>query len=249
MADLVHEKKIEGIKDIRDESTKDIRIVVLLKAGVNPQKVLNALYKHTDLENVFHYNMLALVDGVPELLSLREMLQHFLEHRKTIVTRRTRHDLKRAEEREHILLGLKKALDRIDEIIQLIKKSRDTAEAHANLCARFTFSALQANAILEMKLSRLAGMAGTKIEDELIEELRELLASPRKLLVVDKKECAEIKERYGDASRSAIVRHGASEISDEDLVPEKESMLTLSSGGYVKRTDPSEYRSQRRGGV
>ena len=255
MADLVHEKKIEGIRDIRDESTKDIRIVVLLKAGVNPQKVLNALYKHTDLENVFHYNMLALVDGVPELLSLREMLQHFLEHRKTIVTRRTRHDLKRAEEREHILLGLKKALDRIDEIIQLIKKSRDTAEAHANLCARFTFSALQANAILEMKLSRLAGLERKKIEDELteaqklIEELRELLASPRKLLVVVEKECAEIKERYGDARRSAIVRHGASEISDEDLVPEKESMLTLSSGGYVKRTDPSEYRSQRRGGV
>ncbi len=255
MADLVHEKKIEGIKDIRDESTKDIRVVVSLKGGINPQKVLNALYKHTDLETMFHYNMLALVDGVPELLSLKDMLQNFLEHRKEIVTRRTRYDLRKAEEREHILLGLKKALDHIDEIIQLIKKSKDTAEAHAKLCSRFKFSDLQAAAILEMKLSRLAGLERKRIEDELksvqalIEELRELLNNPKKLLALIKSECKEIREKYGDARRTAVVRQGVSEITDEDLVPEKESMLTLTSGGYVKRTDPTEYKSQRRGGV
>ncbi len=255
MADLVHEKKIEGIKDIRDESTKDIRVVVSLKGGINPQKVLNALYKHTDLETMFHYNMLALVDGVPELLSLRDMLQNFLEHRREIITRRTRYDLRKAEEREHILLGLKKALDHIDEIIQLIKKSKDTAEAHANLCSRFKFSDLQAAAILEMKLSRLAGLERKKIEDELksvqalIEELRELLNSPKKLLALIKSEFKEIKEKYGDPRRTMVVRQGVSEITDEDLVPEKESVLTLTSGGYVKRTDPTEYKSQRRGGV
>lgn len=255
MADLVHEKKIEGIKDIRDESTKEIRVVVSLKGGINPQKVLNALYKHTDLETVFHYNMLALVDGVPELLSLKDMLQNFLGHRKEIVTRRTRYDLRKAEEREHILLGLKKALDHIDEIIQLIKKSKDTAEAHANLCSRFKFSDLQATAILEMKLSRLAGLERKKIEDELksvqalIEELRELLNSPKKLLTLIKREFEEIKEKYSDSRRTTVVRQGASEITDEDLVPEKESVLTLTSGGYVKRTDPTEYKSQRRGGV
>lgn len=255
MADLVHEKKIEGIKDIRDESTKDIRVVVSLKSGVNPQKVLNALYKHTELESMFHYNMLALVDGIPELLSLKDMLQHFLEHRKEIVTRRTQYDLRKAEEREHILLGLKKALDHIDEIIQLIKKSKDTAEAHANLCKRFKFSDLQAAAILEMKLSRLAGLERKKIEDELkdiqnlIKELQELLGSPKKLLAVIKGEFKEIREKYGDTRRTTIVRQGVSEITDEDLVPEKESVLTLTSGGYVKRTDPDEYKSQRRGGV
>lgn len=255
MADLVHEKKIEGIKDIRDESTKEIRVVVSLKGGINPQKVLNALYKHTDLETVFHYNMLALVDGVPELLSLKDMLQNFLGHRKEIVTRRTRYDLRKAEEREHILLGLKKALDHIDEIIQLIKKSKDTAEAHANLCSRFKFSDLQATAILEMKLSRLAGLERKKVEDELksvqalIEELRELLDSPKKLLTLIKREFKEIKEKYSDSRRTTVVRQGASEITDEDLVPEKESVLTLTSGGYVKRTDPTEYKSQRRGGV
>jgi len=255
MADLVHEKKIEGIKDIRDESTKDIRVVVSLKSGINPQKVLNALYKHTELEAMFHCNMLALVDGVPELLSLKDMLQHFLEHRREIVTRRTQYDLRKAEEREHILLGLKKALDHIDEIIQLIKKSKDTAEAHANLCKRFKFSDLQATAILEMKLSRLAGLERKKIEDELkdiqnlIKELQELLGNPKKLLAVIKGEFKEIREKYGDARRTTIVRQGVSEITDEDLVPEKESVLTLTSGGYVKRTDPDEYKSQRRGGV
>lgn len=255
MADLVHQKKIEGIKDIRDESTKDIRVVVSLKNSVNPQKVLNALYKHTDLETVFHYNMLSLVNGVPELLSLKGMLDEFLQHRKEVVIRRSRYDLKKAEEREHILFGLKKALDHIEEVIQLIKKSKDTEEAHAALMKRFAFSALQSAAILEMKLSRLAGLERKKIEDELtaikqlIEELKELLASPRKLIKIIKSEFIEIKEKYGDERRTKIIKGGAKEITDEDLVPEKESVLVLTGGGYIKRTDPGEYKSQRRGGV
>lgn len=255
MADLVHEKKVEGIRDIRDESTKDIRVVISLKSGANPQKVLNALYKHTDLETMFHFNMLALVDGVPELLSLRDILEHFLTHRREVVTRRTRYDLARAKEREHILLGLTKALDHIDEIIALIKKSKDTAEAHAALMKKFSFSDLQAAAILEMKLSRLAGLERKKIEDELkvvqafIAEMTELLANPKKLLGVIKNEFAEIKEKYGDERRTQVVKHGAAEITDEDLIPEKEAVLTLTEGGYVKRTDPVEYRAQKRGGV
>lgn len=255
MADLVHEKKIDGIRDIRDESTKDVRIVVSLKSGANAQKVLNALYKHTDLETMFHYNMLALVDSVPELLSLKDMLEHFLAHRKVVVTRRTQFDLARAREREHILLGLKKALDHIDEIIALIKKSRDTVEAHAELQKKFRFSELQATAILEMRLAKLAGLERKKIEDELhsvqdlIEELESLLGSAKKLLTVIKKEFAEIKDKYGDERRTQIVPHGAAEITEEDLIPEKEAVLTLTAGGYVKRTDPGEYRAQKRGGV
>jgi len=255
MANLVHEKKIEGIRDLRDESTKDIRVVVSLKSGANPQKVLNALYKHTDLEVMFHYNMLALVDGVPELLSLKDMLEHFLTHRREVVTRRTQFDLTRAKEREHILAGLKKALDHIDEIIALIKKAKDTPEAYANLMKKFSFSAIQATAILEMRLAKLAGLERKKIEDELravqelIAELESLLGSAKKLLAVVKKEFGEIKEKYGDERRTQIVRHGAAEISDEDLIPEKEAVLTLTAGGYVKRTDPIEYRAQKRGGV
>ena len=255
MADLVHEKKIEGIRDIRDESTKDIRVIVSLKSGANAQRVLNALYKHTDLETMFHYNMLALVDGVPELLSLKDMLEHFLAHRRQVLTRRTRYDLARAKEREHILAGLKKALDHIDEIIALIKKAKDTVEAHAHLMKRFNFSEIQATAILEMRLAKLAGLERKKIEDELhavqelIAELESLLGSAKKLLAAIKKEFVEIKEKYGNERRTQIVRHGAAEITDEDLIPEKEAVLTLTSGGYVKRTDPSEYRAQKRGGV
>ncbi len=255
MAELVREKKIEGIKDIRDESTKDVRVVVDIKAGAYPQKVLNALYKYTDLEQTFNYNMLALVDGIPKVLSLKTILEEFVSHRQIVVKRRTQFDLQKALDREHILLGLKKALDHIDEIIRIIKKSKDTPEASRNLISAFKFSVIQATAILEMKLARLAGLERKKIEDELkavqelIKELRALLASPAKILKVIKDEFVEVKEKYGDDRRTKVVKGGVKDINEEDLVPEEESVLVLTSGGYVKRTDPSEYRAQKRGGV
>ncbi|MBI3633750.1 MAG: DNA gyrase subunit A [Candidatus Vogelbacteria bacterium] len=255
MADLVKEKKIEGIKDIRDESTRDVRVVVDIKSGAYPQKVLNALYKYTDLEQTFNYNMLALVDGVPKVLSLKTILEEFISHRQDVVKRRTEYDLRKAEEREHILLGLKKALDHIDEIIKIIKKSKDTQDAAKNLIAAFKFSEIQAAAILDMKLQKLAGLERKKIEDELkaiqelIKVLKALLASPAKILKVIKDEFTEIGQKYGDDRRTKIVKGGVKDISDEDLIPEAESVLVLTSGGYIKRTDPAEYRAQRRGGV
>ena len=255
MADLVREKKIEGIKDIRDESTRDVRVVVDIKSGAYPQKVLNALYKYTDLEQAFNYNMLALVDGIPKVLSLKSILEEFISHRQVVVKRRTQFDLRKAEEREHILLGLKKALDHIDEIIKIIKKSKDASDAAKNLIATFKFSELQAAAILDMKLQKLAGLERRKIADEfntiqlLIKDLKALLASPAKIMRVIKDEFAEIREKYGDDRRTKIVKGGVKDISDEDLIPEAESVLVLTAGGYVKRTDPGEYRSQKRGGV
>ncbi len=255
IADLVHEKKLEGIKDIRNESTGETRIVIDLKNATYPQKVLNFLYKHTDLEQTFNYNMLALVGGVPKILSLRVMLEEFLKHRQEVVKRRTAFDLRKAEEREHILLGLKKALDFIDEVIKIIRKSKDATEAHAALIARFKFSALQATAILEMKLQRLAGLERKKIEDELgalqmlIAELKEILGSVKKMLSVIKKEFEDLIIKYGDDRKTRVVKGGVKEIKDEDLIPEAENVLVLTSGGYVKRTDPAEYRVQRRGGV
>ncbi len=255
IADLVRDKKIEGIKALRDESTKDIRIVIDLKTGVQPQKVLNYLYAHTRLEDAFHYNMVALVNGVPETLSLKGMLEEFITHRKVVVKRRTEYDLRRALEREHILLGLKKALDHIDEIIKLIKKSKDVDVARANLMKEFRFSEIQANAILDMRLQKLAGLERKKIEDELTEvqalivKLKELLGSPKKILGVIKDELKLIVEKFGDERRTRIVKGAVKEMSDEDLVPEEESVLVYTSGGYVKRTNPDEYRKQKRGGV
>ncbi len=257
MADLVHEKKIEGIKDIRDESTTlaDTRVVIELKGGVYPEKILNALYKNTELETMFHYNMLALVDGVPKLLSLKAILQEFLAHREVIVLKRTRFDLARAEERAHILLGLVKAIDQIDAVIKTIKQSADAATAHKNLVKRFDFSELQATAILEMKLQKLAGLERQAIEDELkekqvlIKELQALLADPRKVKAVIKQEFVAIKDKYGDARRTKIISHGVKEIRTEDLVPDTSMVLVLTRGGYIKRTDPVEYRSQKRGGI
>ncbi len=255
IAELVQEKKLEGIRDLRDESTSDIRVVVELKGTAHPQAVLNALYKHTDLESTFHYNMLALVDGVPEMLSLSGMLGHFLKHRQEVVKRRTEFDLRQAEAREHILLGLSKALDHIDEVIAIIKKAADVPAASVALQKKFGFSVLQAAAILEMRLSKLAGLERKKIEDELtevqalIKKLKEILSSPKKILAVVKKELEELAEKYGDERRTKVVRGGVQNISVEDLVPDEESMLVLTQGGYVKRTNPSEYRKQKRGGV
>ena len=255
IADLVREKKIEGIKGLRDESTKDIRVVIDLKSGIQPQKVLNYLYKHTELESTFHFNVVALVDGIPQTLSLKSALSEFVSHRKEVVRRRTEYDLKRALEKEHILLGLKKALDHIDEIIQLIKKSKDTPEAHAALMKKFDFSVIQATAILEMKLQRLAGLERKKIEDELkaiqafIKECREILGSIKKMLAIIKDELANIREKYGDDRRTKIVKHKAKEFNPEDLIEERDEVLVFTKGGYVKRTDPSEFKTQKRGGV
>ena len=255
IADLVHEKKLEGIRDIRDESTKDIRVVVELKNNANAQTVLNYLYKHTQLEETFHYNVVALVDGVPQTLSLKALLEYFIAHRKEVVTRRTRYDLKVAQAREHILLGLKKALDHIDEIIKLIKKSKDVNDARAQLMKAFKFSELQANAILDMRLQKLAGLERKKIEDELkavqalIEELTALLKSEKKLMELIKKELREVIEKYGDDRRTKIVKRGATILSAEDLIADEDSVLVLTQGGYIKRTNPGEYRRQKRGGI
>ncbi len=255
IADLVREKKIEGIKGLRDESTKDIRVVIDLKQGSYPEKVLNFIYKHTQLEESFHYNMVALVKGVPETLSLKSILENFVEHRIEVVKRRSEFDLKKAKDREHILLGLKKALDHIDEIIKLIKKSKDVEEAKQNLMKVFKFSERQALAILEMRLQKLAGLERKKIEDELkavqaeIEFLEDLLKSPKKILGVIKTELKEIGEKYGDDRKTKIVKNNAKEFNEEDLIPDEESVLVLTKGGYVKRTNPDEYRKQKRGGV
>ncbi len=255
IADLVREKKIEGIKGLRDESTRDIRVVIDLKQSAHPQKVLNFLYKHTQLEDTFHLNVVALVKGVPETLSLKSILENFIEHRIEVVKRRTKYDLKVAEAREHILLGLKVALDHIDEIIKLIKKSQDVEDAKQNLIKTFKFSILQAQAILDMRLQKLAGLERKKIEDELttiillIKELKELLGSSKKILGVIKNELLEIKAKYGDLRRTKVIKHGAKVLSDEDLIPDVESVLVLTQGGYVKRTAPDEYRRQKRGGV
>lgn len=255
IANLVQEKKIDGIKNLRDESTKDIRVVIDLKQGAYPQKVLNYLYKHTDLETTFHFNMVALVDGTPQTLSLKSILSEFVTHRQVVVTRRAEYDLRKAEERAHILEGLKKALDHIDEVIKVIKKSKDTATAHKNLMTTFKFSERQATAILEMRLQKLAGLERKAIEDELkekkqlIKDLKDLLSSPKKILGVVKDELLDLKDKYNDERRTKVIKHGAKSISVEDMIPDEDSVLVYTNGGYVKRTNPSEYRKQKRGGV
>ncbi|MDQ5971405.1 MAG: gyrase subunit [Patescibacteria group bacterium] len=255
IAALVQEKKLEGIKGLRDESAKDIRIAIDLKNGVHPQKVLNYIYRHTQLEQSFHFNIVALVDGVPQTLSLKSMLTEFIGHRQVVVKRRTEFDLQKAKDREHILLGLKKALDHIDKVISVIRASKDTLVAKMNLMKEFKFSELQAVAILEMRLQKLAGLERKNVElelkekQELIKELESLLASPKKMLAVISTELEAIKEKYSDARRTRVVAGGVKAINEEDLIPEKESVLVFTKGGYVKRTDPSEYKSQKRGGV
>ncbi len=255
IADLVHEKKLEGIKGLRDESTKDIRVVIDLKNGVEPQKVLNYLYKHTELESMFHLNMVALVDGIPQTLSLKSVLVEFLKHRQEVVRRRTEFDLKKAQDREHILLGLKIALDHIDEVIKIIRASKDVGTAKENLMKRFKFTDRQATAILEMRLQKLAGLERKKVEEELLEvqalikELQTILSSVKNILKVVKTELLEIVEKYGDDRRTKVVKSGPKTLTDEDLVAEEESILVFTKGGYVKRTNPEEYRKQKRGGV
>lgn len=255
ISDLVKDKKLDGIKALRDESTADIRVVIDLKTGAQPQKILNYLYKHSDLESTFNYNMVALVDGIPQTLSLKNILEEFVAHRRNVVVRRATYELKKAEERAHILEGLKKALDHIDQVIKVIKQSKDTPSAHKNLMQKFKFSDAQSTAILEMRLQKLAGLERKQIEDELKEKkkliasLKELLKSPKKILNVVKDELIEIRAKYDDERRTRIVKSHAKIMSPEDLIEEKETMLVLTKGGYIKRTDPSEYRKQKRGGV
>ncbi|HEY0979316.1 MAG TPA: DNA topoisomerase (ATP-hydrolyzing), partial [Candidatus Paceibacterota bacterium] len=255
IADLVRDKKLEGVKDLRDESAADIRVVVELKGTAHPQAVLNNLYKYTELESTFHYNMLALVDGVPQTLSLKGMLESFIAHRQEVVKRRTEYELRKAEEREHILLGLSKALDHIDEVIKTIRAAKDVPSASAALQKKFGFSQIQAAAILDMRLQKLAALERQKIEDELteiqdlIKRLKKILSSAKNILAVVREELQVIAEKYGDDRRTKIIKGGVKNISVEDLVPDEESVLVLTAGGYVKRTNPDEYKVQKRGGV
>lgn len=256
IAKLVQEKKIEGIKDIRDESDKEgLRIVIDLAKDAFPQKVLNQLYKYSDLQRTFHMNLLALVDGIqPRVLNLAEILNYFAEHRKVVVTRRTKYELEKAKERAHILEGLQRCLGNIDEVIKIIKNSADREDAKVKLMRRFRLSEIQANAILETKLAALAKLERKKIEDELkelqarIKELIAILASPQKIKEIVKKELRELKETFGDERRTKVHVQKVGEIAEEDLVPEEECVLTLTQGGYVKRIDPETYRLQKRGG-
>ena len=255
IADLVRDKKIEGIRDMRDESTSDIRVVIELKTGAQPQTVLNKLYKHTQLEETFHYNMVALVDGIPQTLSLKAILEEYIKHRAEVIRRRTQHDLTKAQDREHILLGLKKALDHIDAIIKLIRASKDVPTAHAALMKEFKFSIIQAQAILDMRLQKLAGLERKKIEEELAEvqkligELEAILKSKAKMMKIVKDDLLEVALKFGDDRRTKIVKGGVKMMSQEDLIADDESVLVLTAGGYVKRTNPEEYKTQKRGGV
>ncbi len=256
MADLVKAGKLEGIRDIRDESDKDgVRIVIELKKEAFPKKILNKLFTLTDLQKSFHVNMLALVDGIePKVLNLKAMLEYFIAHRQVVVTRRTQYELRIARERAHILEGLKKALDHIDAVIATIRKSATKEIAHSNLMKKFKLSDKQATAILEMRLQTLAGLERQKIEDELkekmklIKELEDLLKSPKKILAVIKTELSELKEKYADERRTRVVRSAVGEFKQEDLIPNEEAIIVFTEDSYVKRMNPSLYRVQRRGG-
>ncbi|MBI4087693.1 MAG: DNA gyrase subunit A [Candidatus Liptonbacteria bacterium] len=257
IAELAQEKKIEGIRDLRDESDREgMRIVIELKNDVPPQKILNQLYQHTDLQKDFHLNVIALVEGgiQPRLLSLKDILVEYLAYRKEVVKRRTQFDLRKAEERAHILEGLSKALDQIDRVIAAIKKSKDKDDAHANLVRIFKLSDAQATAILEMRLQTLAALEREKIEAELkeklalIKELGLILKSPVKILKIIKDEISELKAKYGDERRTKVVPTPLKAFQEEDLIPEEEAMVTFSAGGYIKRLPPDTFKTQRRGG-
>ena len=254
IAQLVNEKRIEGISDMRDESTqKGIRLVIELKKGVIPQVVLNNLYKYTSLQNTFGVNNLALVNGVPKCLSLREILSHYIDHQVDVVTRRTRFDLKKARARAHILEGYLMALDHIDEVISIIRSSQTDAEASSRLIERFGFSPEQTTAILEMKLRRLTGLERDKIEDELaglrraIAYYEDLLANEHKILGVIKEEMREISKKFGDKRRTEITR-AERDLDVEDLIADEDMVVTITHTGYDKRIPVATYRSQKRGG-
>jgi DNA gyrase subunit A len=254
IAELARERRVEGISDLRDESDREgMRIVVELKRDANPQIVLNRLYKHTQMQSTFGAIMLALVNGVPKIMNLKEMIQHFVDHRHEIVVRRSKRDLRVAEEREHILVGLKKAVDNIDAVVEIIKKAKDPEEAGKKLRRRFKLTERQAEAILNMRLARLTGLEVEKLKAEMkevraqIKSLKAILASKARRMTIIKKELDDLAEKYGDERRTEI----AGEVTDfslEDLIAEEEMVVTVSHEGYIKRMPVDTYRRQRRGG-
>ena len=253
IAQLVRDKKITEIRDMRDESDRDgLRIVIELKRDAIPQIVLNRLYKHTQMQSTFGTIMLALVDGVPRVLTLRQMLQHFIDHRHVVVVRRTTFDLRKADERAHILEGLKIAVDNIDQVIKIIRGSRDAETASERLQENFELSERQAKAILDMRLARLTGLEMEKLDEELaalrvtIEELRGILDSRDRRMEIITEELTEIGKKYGDDRRSEIIGE-ASSLDVEDLIADEEMVITVSRAGYVKRTEVDTYRAQRLG--
>jgi len=254
IAELVREKKIDGITDLRDESDRSgMRIVIELRRDVNPTVVLNNLYKHTQMQSSFGINMLAIVGKEPKVLNLKEMLEHYIRHQVDVITRRTQYDLRKAEERAHILEGLRIALDNLDEVINLIRSSRTVEIAREGLMSRFGLSHEQAQAILDMRLQRLTGLEREKIEEEYqellkkIAEYKAILADDQLKLKIIDEELEEIKQKYGDERRTEIT-HAENEILDEDLIPRDEVVITMTHAGYIKRAPVSTYRSQRRGG-
>lgn len=256
IADLVKDKKINGISDLRDESARGtVRIVIDLKKDAYPKKILNQLYKLTPLQSSFHFNMLALVDGIqPRVLGLQDILQEYVKHRQSVVRRRTEYELRKAKERAHVLEGLKIALDHIDEVIATIRASQTTDEAQENLMEKFNLSEIQAKAILAMQLRTLAGLERKKIEDELAEllkliaELEAILADEERILKIIKDELKEIRKQFADERRTKIVPQELGKMSDEDLVPDEQVVVTLTSANYIKRSQVGEYKKQGRGG-
>lgn len=256
IAELVRDKKIIGITDIRDESNKDgIRVVIELKKDSYPKKILNQLYKYTDLQSAFNMNMIALVDEIqPHLLDLKQVLEHFISHRKIVITRRTEYELKMAKARAHILEGLKIALDNIDAVIQTIKKSATKEDALVSLMKDFKLTELQGKAILEMRLQTLAGLERKKIEEELAEKialiikLEGILADTKKVLKIMQKELAEVKEKYGDKRKTEIIPQAINSISQKDTIPNEPMIVVMSKENYIKRVIPGSFRTQNRGG-
>lgn len=256
IAELVKEKKITSISDLRDESARGkVRVVIELKKDAYPKKVLNQLFKMTSLQTSLHYNMLALVDGIqPRILGLQEILSEYLKHRQTVVRRRTEYELRKAKERAHILEGYKIALDHIDEVIKTIRASQTSEEAQENLMKQFKLSEIQAKAILAMQLRRLTGLERQEIEDELAEllklisELEKILSSEEEILKIIKTELLEMKDKYGDERRSTIINQELGKFSDEELIPDEDVVVLLTTENYVKRTLTTDYRRQHRGG-
>jgi DNA gyrase subunit A len=256
IAELVKDKKVSGISDLRDESARgSVRIVVDLKKDAYPKKLLNQLYKLTPLQTTFHYNMLALVDGIqPRILGLQDIIGEYIKHRQVVVRRRTEYELRKAKDRAHILEGLKIALDHIDEVIATIRASQTVEEAQTNLIAKFNLSEIQAKAILAMQLRTLTGLQRQEIENELAEllklisELEGVLADEKKILKIIKDELREMKKQFGDERRTKIIPQELGKMSDEDLVPDEQVAVTLTSANYIKRSSLAEYRRQGRGG-
>lgn len=255
IAALVQEKKIDDVADLRDESDRNgLQIAIDLKQTANPQKVLNQLFKYTALQSAYHLNMVVLVNGEPKTLNLKQVLLEYLRHRQLMVMRRTAFELKRAQERAHILEGYKIALDNLDAVIETIRKAKDQEVAKTNLIKNFALTEIQAQAILDLQLKRLTALDRQKILEELketlalIEKLKSILSSPQKVLAVIKNEFLEIKEKYQDARRTKIIKGKPNEFSEEDLIKNEETIIILSRGGYIKRLPLSTYRTQGRGG-